>query len=59
MKQGLLNAGYFEVHFFFFIKAGPPRPGRADLARFSRLTLGGKSAGHEVASLADLPTKAS
>ena len=45
--------------FFSHFWAGCPRPGRADLARFSRLTLGGKSAGHEVASLADLPTKAS
>ena len=32
-------------------EAGPPWPGRADLARFARLTLVAKSAGHRVASL--------
>ena len=32
-------------------EAGPPWPGRANLARFARLTLVAKSAGHEVGSL--------
>ena len=40
---------------------GPPRPGRGGglfLARFARLTLVGKSIDRQVASPADLPTKA-
>ena len=41
---------------FFLLGAGPPRPGRADLVRFARLTFVGKSAGHELVLLADLPT---
>ena len=37
--------------------AGPPRLGRADLARFARLASVDKSAGHQLASTADLPTE--
>ena len=44
---------------FFLFWAGSSRPGRANLARFIRLTEVGKSAGHRLASSADLPTKAS
>ena len=36
---------------FLVFWAGPPRPGRADLARFARLTIVGKSAGHQLVSL--------
>ena len=41
---------------FFLRGARPPRLARTDLARFARLTLVGKSAGHQLASPADLPT---
>ena len=42
---------------FFLFEVGPPWPGRADLARFARLTSVRKSVGHQLVSLADLPTK--
>ena len=48
-----LNAGCIVLW------AGGPRPGRADLARVTRLTSVGKSAGHQLASPTDLPTKVS
>ena len=44
---------------FFFFRAGPRRLRRAGLARFVRLTQVGKSADHQLASPADLPTKLS
>ena len=37
----------------------PPPPGRAEVARFARLALVGKSAGHQLVSPADLPTQVS
>ena len=43
----------------FLIWVDPNRTGRADFARFARLTLAGKSGGHALVSPADLPTKIS
>lgn len=48
------NAGSF---FLFWV--GPPRPGKIVLARVAHLTLVGKSADHQLASPADLPTRVS
>ena len=42
---------------FFRVRAGPPRPTEADLARFTRLSLVGQAADHQLVSAADLPTK--
>ena len=55
LQEGLLNAGYL-LHFFCFL--GRDSLGRRGvyLARFARLTSVGKSAGHQLAFLADLPT---
>ena len=45
---------------FFFGGGGPSRPGRgADLSGVAGLTSVSKSAGHQLASLADLPTTVS
>ena len=41
---------------FFFFGVGPLGRGGLILARFARLTGVGKSAGHQLDSLADLPT---
>ena len=40
----------------FLICAGPPRPGRSDLARFARLAEVGEAAGRQLVSPADLST---
>ena len=50
--EGIVACGLI----FSLYWAGSPRPERAVLARFARLTLVGKSSGHQLASLADLPT---
>ena len=42
-----------------FLGRGPLRRGGLFLARFARLTLGGKPAGHQLVSPADLSTKVS
>ena len=44
--------------FFLLVDWGPLGRGGADLARFARLTLVGKSAGHQLVSPADFPTNA-
>ena len=42
---------------FFLFRARPPLARGGSLARFARLTYDGKSAGRQLASPADLPTK--
>ena len=42
---------------YLFFGRRPPRPGRATLARFARLTYVGKSADHQLPSSDDLSTK--
>ena len=49
-----MNEGYIRL-----FSPGPPRPGRAELARIARLTLVGNSAGHQLSSPVDLSTKVS